>query len=1162
MATDDISRSAYYFEKDYADLSMQQGRVLTDDDFNEGRHIARELQRRTGVDLVGPYGSPDEGFSVISGSATADKNGIDFEIHNGTLYIGGIRLELSAKETFKLQKNWLQYTEVLANANDIHLVYVEVWQQPVSAVEDSELFEVALGGPDTATRLRTMWRVKLHKLKNSKYDDCTNAWRELVDEWKEGADVGAVAGTLTASNELIPDTTLEVAFDTKSVQKDLCKPSVAGGYLGAENQAIRVQILDDMHFTWGFDNGSPLYRVTVSTDKNSKKTFVKLITEPKDQAHWPKAGQVVEFLPWSAILVNGEKLAEELQPGHLAKIESGYDPDDKHKSFSITPATALPEKYGEKWDDRSDSKNLLVNPFNGLKLDEYLFMRVWDRGDDLTSNPKITIADKAKLGTTGLDVTFNNKDRRPGDYWIIAARPETPNKVVPWQLEDKRAPNGIRRFYAPLATIKWTTNNHGLEGKVQDCRKTFRPLTEIQTCCTRTVGDGMQSHGDFSDLQTAIDSLPESGGEICVLPGEYTHEKTIILKDDNVTIRGCGVRSKLLAPTKGGPVIKIEDCVNIKISSLQIVATDNFGIELKGKPIDQIEQQEETLKNIELAELTVMAIDRAAIVCANGSFVTLRNNKISLKGLETFGYEPAVLIHADDLLIEGNHIIADDQGGAPKTAMGGLQIGGGSVRVEIRRNKIEGGNGDGITLGSVRYVSTPGTDTGSPDFEYSRRTLVKDPTGCIRIVSFPKRPTGRRKVLESDGSLSEVRIIDNLITKMGKNGIGVQHFFDLLSREGSENYLIAVDHLFIENNQIRGCKRLSINDMKDQNNLSDQNISYGGIALATGKCNVIRNNIIEDNGSNPADPTCGIFVLYAKGITIEGNRILYNGGTRYRIGDSKRLMPGNRGGIVILFAAPEVAKVTVAESRDVRTEIARQDGVPAARIQDNIVVSPEGRALKLVAIGPVSVQGNQFTSFGSNSLKPKSDPIDAMGGAVVAINNLGVSNELYGSLLGATASLDSRTGSSPSVNGNIQFNDNQVVFDALDKAESNAFSSILLFSLDDISMANNQSDCDLSLGDSIVTNTIVIGMSVRVVDNRFKEGWRLALASATTFGWFNTTTDNQGTHCFLTNGIDKLTVAEKNKNLSSILSKGGCEELQSLWKQFTDDLLPSDNDNG
>ena len=39
--------------------------------------------------------------------------------------------------------------------------------------------------------------------------------------------------------------------------------------------------------------------------------------------------------------------------------------------------------------------------------------------------------------------------------------------------------------------------------------------------------------------------------------------------------------------------------------------------------------------------------------------------------------------------------------------LGGIHIGGGSDGVIIRRNRVIGGNGNGITLGSVRMVTRP-----------------------------------------------------------------------------------------------------------------------------------------------------------------------------------------------------------------------------------------------------------------------------------------------------------------------------------------------------------------------------------------------------------------------------------------------------------------------
>ena len=62
----------------------------------------------------------------------------------------------------------------------------------------------------------------------------------------------------------------------------------------------------------------------------------------EDQAHWPLSGQVVELLPWSAALVNNQKLAE--MHGHLAKVNGSYNPNDK--TFFIDTAPPPPAGSG------------------------------------------------------------------------------------------------------------------------------------------------------------------------------------------------------------------------------------------------------------------------------------------------------------------------------------------------------------------------------------------------------------------------------------------------------------------------------------------------------------------------------------------------------------------------------------------------------------------------------------------------------------------------------------------------------------------------------------------------------------------------------------------------------------------------------------------------
>ena len=99
MGTFDISRINFDKTKHYASVRMQQGRVLTDDDWNENERIEKEIQRESNADIIGPFGSPDDGFKIAN--LALDAGLINFDILPGTLYLGGIRLELEALETYR-----------------------------------------------------------------------------------------------------------------------------------------------------------------------------------------------------------------------------------------------------------------------------------------------------------------------------------------------------------------------------------------------------------------------------------------------------------------------------------------------------------------------------------------------------------------------------------------------------------------------------------------------------------------------------------------------------------------------------------------------------------------------------------------------------------------------------------------------------------------------------------------------------------------------------------------------------------------------------------------------------------------------------------------------------------------------------------------------------
>src|SRR5262249_4005193 len=141
---------------------VQQGRVIMDRDFNALQSMTQARIDADALDFVGPCGTPDDGFgisiSVRQGGAQSFGSR-DFQISPGTMYLGGERVVSPsgpaslAPYTYFNQPDWV--TPGAFNADSLReLVYLNVVEQEVSAVEDPDLFEVALGGPDTTQRLK------------------------------------------------------------------------------------------------------------------------------------------------------------------------------------------------------------------------------------------------------------------------------------------------------------------------------------------------------------------------------------------------------------------------------------------------------------------------------------------------------------------------------------------------------------------------------------------------------------------------------------------------------------------------------------------------------------------------------------------------------------------------------------------------------------------------------------------------------------------------------------------------------------------------------------------------------------------------------------------------------------------------------------------------
>ena len=1167
MATIDLSRSATDFRKHYKSVRAQQGRVFIDDDYNENERIHGEDERRSRVDIIGPAGTPDNGFLITNPTVTGGH--IDFDINPGTFYLGGLHLELEQLEKFQVQSDWLQFSGASvpappAGGSRFDLVYLESWLQAVSAVEDSELFEVALAGPDTSTRMRIMRRV--HVDTGALTGDCRQDWKTLTDSWTANN-----LGTLNNQNELVVDTKLTVEFEPGTNPDDLCSPPVAGGYLGAENQAIRVQLVDATHFTWGFDNAAPLYRVQVSNDGAGQRRVITMLNEPKDQAHWPLAGQIVELLPWSAVLPNKEKLAE--RRGFLARVAASFDPDTK--KFSL--AASVPATFGEGWTTRPDEAQLRP---------EFFYLRVWNRGSDTVSPPAMPFVagTSVTLGQTGLKITITGNDRQPGDHWIIAARPESPNRVVPWLIEAGRGPHGYRRFFAPLAVIEWTVVGNVIAGKViHDCRETFPPLTRLRNCCTYTVGDGVNSFGTFTKIQDAIDHLPAAGGEICVLPGNY-EENVRISARRNITIKGCGTRSRVFSPPRGNllhaaPVIHVIGSQNIKIQSLLVEADDTgVGILIEGAIRSLFSRRILALPTLDitLENLLVRAATRSAIEVQVAYNVTIRRCRIEMKDVPSA--RPGIFFIGEDSLIEENVIIVADVerriGGfdfinpldpnlatRAHAALGGLQLGGTCERIRVINNVIARGIGNGITLGSLRTVDANGNPLPDPEPE-------PDPCDPCRPGdnSIPPGNGGGTRTV-SAGDLYEILIERNRIFNMGLNGIGVVGFFDVRSAAGTPQ-LITVNGLHVLGNEISRCLGRPLADISAK---LQTFMGYGGISLASVLDLIVRDNFIEDNGPDYRQPVCGIFLLHGEGVDISRNLIQNNGARTEEPASSAKAGP--RGGI---FIASCLAPSDRLPQRISQQGVTLPNGVPALKVHENVVTAPLGRALTAMALGPVSVVGNQFTSreIEEAQVKIATVLIVNLGRAIddpstlksfQALNNgqQDTADPAVGRVNAPPPAPVVTTDAAVSVprqliNGSVLFTNNQCMLQSIEArglllaatgrvGEFDFGASVAIATLDDIGFHDNQCECLLAQA-RLLTDVALLGlMSVRASDNRFKEILRSVAFSAITLGRLNMTTDNQATHCLLVIGPSVTKVDTPN---TILVQPDICRRFNLLFQNF------------
>jgi len=480
----DFTRDTFDPTKHFARVLMQQGRVQLDADSNEQTDILLHYIRTLAEDIIGPFAGTDQGFEIT-------KSNEIFYIGYGRYYVDGILVENELNDNpckgnnrvglnYIAQQDYPNKDFPLATENFPILFYLDVWERHISCIEDDDIREKALLGPDTATRSKVICQVKVLKSGKSALGECVltpyNTCKQVKDNWKSIKDCLQPhnRGCLSARAK-------------KPVQNanDPCIISPESHYRGAENQLYRVEIhrggkawdkktkditADFATFKWSRDNGSVVF--PISSISGNDVTLEHLGRDARSSLN---GGDWVELIDDDYTLLSLSRPSPLLSgPRPLAQVKNLSLTERKvtlnlMKDFHLPDYDTIKDKHPilRRWDYRESDPAKSNKPTPSDGGFSALFV---EEGDCKEDGNWLTLED-------GVQICFQAGDLnkyQAGDYWLIPARTATGDVEWPGSLKDPMPlpPHGIGHHYAPLAVVSDIT------GEPTGCRCKIKQTNE------------------------------------------------------------------------------------------------------------------------------------------------------------------------------------------------------------------------------------------------------------------------------------------------------------------------------------------------------------------------------------------------------------------------------------------------------------------------------------------------------------------------------------------------------------------------------------------------------------------------------------------------------------------------------------------------------------
>ncbi|KAA0068655.1 DUF6519 domain-containing protein [Rhodanobacter sp. T12-5] len=453
----DFARVSFDPTLHYSQVFQQQGRVLLEADWNEQAHIQLHLLRTLVRDLVGPCWAAGSGFGITSTTTNADGSSkplplTDWQLAPGHFYVDGILCVNEAACTLVAQPQGPTPDYGVADGRSGFenppagfVLWLDVWERHVSAVEASALADVALDGVDTTSRAQVVWQLRaLDRARaDQRLDDITAALKTRQKASTGAADVAAIKQQLVdvgnlrsgidgqgnanmsrctwlrqllGARVLYALPRMRAELGPVEPDGDPCVIAADARYRGCENQLYRVEIhqgglAGTATFKWSRENGSVVFPITRSVsgaaaDDGSTQQVVTLGRLGRDA----RLGLAVN--DWVELVDDAYTLGQRAFP--LLQVIA-VDVANCSVTLNV-PKNLTP------WHPGSDPR-------------QHALLRRWDQVDAVTTQGVLTLGEGAPIVLEdGIQVTFEPGGvYATGEYWLIPAR-VAGNGQIDWPL--------------------------------------------------------------------------------------------------------------------------------------------------------------------------------------------------------------------------------------------------------------------------------------------------------------------------------------------------------------------------------------------------------------------------------------------------------------------------------------------------------------------------------------------------------------------------------------------------------------------------------------------------------------------------------------------------------------------------------------------------------